>query len=233
MVSKVPIKRRLKNGFLRLIPPVLAGLTYCWQKSYARITVINGEFERAQAAAGKGCVYVTWHQRLFNLFFIKYRRPLTIMISRSRDGDMVSAVAEKFGFDTVRGSSSRGGATAMYQLIDKIRKNSSTSAGMLGDGPRGPARKLKLGTLKIAQETGIPVLPFVYSAKYHKLFASWDRFMLPLPFSPVVVIFGEPITIPAGVSGVELEDLRLQVETELMLLTEQSDAWWQKKQGGV
>ena len=221
------IKRRLKNFVLRKIPPIVAFLTYLWGKSCGRITVVNGDFEAELALSGRGCVYVTWHQRLLNLFFLKYRRPVTIMISRSKDGDLVAAVAEKLGFGTVRGSSSRGGATAMFQLIDKIKKTPVTSAGMLGDGPRGPARRLKLGTLRIAQATGVPIIPFAYGAKRHKLFASWDRFMLPFPFSPLVVCFGDPIYIPVAAANEEMETLRLQVETSLNNLTRRCDEWWQ------
>ncbi len=220
-------KRRFKSAVLKKIPPVVAALTYLWGKSCARITVVNGDFESALALSGRGCVYVTWHQRLLNLFFLKYRRPVTIMISRSKDGDLVAAVAERLGFGTVRGSSSRGGATAMFQLIDKIKKSPATAAGMLGDGPRGPARRLKLGTLKIAQETGVPIIPFAYGAKRHKLFASWDRFMLPFPFSPLVVCFGDPILVPAVVADDEMESLRLQVETALNDLARRCDDWWQ------
>ncbi len=219
-------KRRLKSTVLKKIPPIVAALTYLWGKSCTRITVLNGDFESELALSGRGCVYVTWHQRLLNLFFLKYRRPVTIMISRSKDGDLVAAVSEKLGFGTVRGSSSRGGVTAMFQLIDKIKKNPETAAGMLGDGPRGPARRLKPGTLKIAQATGVPIIPFAYSAKRHKLFASWDRFMMPFPFSPLVVIFGDPITIPASAGSDELEILRRQVEESLNDLTCRCDEWW-------
>ncbi len=83
-----------------------------------------------------------------------------------------------------------------------------------------------MGTLKIAQATGAPVLPLAYSAKRHKLFASWDRFMLPFPFSPLVVIFGEPIMVPAQTSDKELEELRLKVENSLNKITERCDFWW-------
>ncbi len=227
MASRSTFSRWLKNRSLRLVPLVASGLISAWAKSCSDITVVNGDLEAEWAAAGKGCVYVTWHQRLFNLFFLNYRRPVTIMISRSKDGDMAAGAAQRVGFSSVRGSSSRGGATAMYQLIELMRARPQICAGMLGDGPRGPARKLKIGSLKIAQATGVPVLPFAYGAKRHKLFASWDRFMMPLPFSPLVVIFGKPVTIPVQVSSQELEDLRLEVEESLNELTKRCDLWWQ------
>ena len=228
MLSYSPVSRWLKSKVLRLLPIAAAGLIRWWGKSCSAITVVNGDYEAERTAAGQGCVYVTWHQRFFNLYFLHHRRPLTIMISRSKDGDLAAGAAHRVGFATVRGSSSRGGATAMYQLIDVMRNRSATSAGMLGDGPKGPARKLKMGALKIAQATGAPILPFAYSAKRHKLFASWDRFMLPLPFSPLVVIFGEPLIVPSQASDKDLEELRLKVENSLNELTERCDLWWRK-----
>lgn len=228
MASRSLVSRWLKSKFLALVSIVAAALISGWAKSCSPVTIVNGEFEAGRAGAGQGCVYVTWHQRLFNLFFIKYRRPVTIMISRSKDGDLASGAAQRLGFASVRGSSSRGGATAMYQLIEQMRVNSETCAGMLGDGPRGPARKLKMGALKIAQATGVPIIPFAYGAKRHKLFASWDRFMVPLPFSPLVVVFGEPIMVPQMASNEELELLRLKVENSLDETARCCDRWWRK-----
>ncbi len=228
MSSSSPISRWLKSKSLHFVPVAAAGLLRWWGKSCSAITVVNGEFEAELAASGQGCVYVTWHQRLLNFFFLRNRRPLTIMISRSKDGELATGAVHRLGFGTVRGSSSRGGATAMFQLIEAMRNQPSTCAGMLGDGPKGPARKLKPGTLKIAQATGVPILPFTYSAKRHKLFASWDRFMIPFPFSPLVVIFSEPIMVPKAASNEELEVLRLKVENSLNEITERCDLWWQK-----
>ena len=229
MLSYSPVSRWLKSKTLRLVPIAAAALIHWWGKSFFAIKVVNGDFEAERAATGQGCVYVTWHQRLFNLYFLHHRRPLTIMISRSKDGELATGAVHRLGFATVRGSSSRGGATAMYQLIEAMQNEPSTCAGMLGDGPKGPARKLKLGTLKIAQATGAPILPFAYSAKRHKLFVSWDRFMLPLPFSPLVVIFGEPLIVPSQASDKEFEELRLKVENSLNELTERCDLWWRNR----
>ncbi|MCK5539602.1 MAG: lysophospholipid acyltransferase family protein [Deltaproteobacteria bacterium] len=228
MSSHSPLSRWLKNKILRLLPRVAAGLILWWGKSCSAITVVNGDVEVERAATGLGCVYVTWHQRLFNLYFIRHRRPITIMISRSKDGDLAAGAVHRLGFGTVRGSSSRGGATAMFQLIEAMCNQPSICAGMLGDGPKGPARRLKLGTLKIAQATGVPILPFAYSAKRHKLFASWDSFMFPYPFSPLVVIFGESFMVPSQSSDKELEELRLKVESSLNELTKRCDLWWRK-----
>ncbi|MBN2810033.1 MAG: lysophospholipid acyltransferase family protein [Deltaproteobacteria bacterium] len=228
MASHLSLSRRLKSRVLRLLPGTVALLIAGWGKSCSAIKVVDGELEAEWAGAGRGCVYVTWHQRLLNLYFLRYRRPITIMISRSSDGDLVAGAARHLGFASVRGSSSRGGATAMNELIAIMRVRPEVCAGMLGDGPRGPARKLKMGTLKIAQATGVPVLPFAYGAKRCKFFASWDRFMIPLPFSPLVMIFGEPIMVPETASNEDLEGLRLKIENSLNNLVQRCDSWWGK-----
>ncbi|MBN2706959.1 MAG: lysophospholipid acyltransferase family protein [Deltaproteobacteria bacterium] len=217
-------RRRLKNKLFNLLPPLVAALVRVWGRSCRRIRVVNGGFEENRVAAGRGCVYVTWHQRLFNIYFIRRPRRLSIMISRSRDGDLVAEVARRLGYESVRGSSSRGGSTAMTELVEKLRRRPGLGAGMLGDGPRGPARKLKPGAVRIAQLTGLPLLPVAYGARRAKLFASWDRFMLPLPFSPLVVIFGDPIWVPASTSTQVFEEIRRQVEDRLNELAEQCDA---------
>ncbi len=214
---------RLGRYLLPLIGGVLVRL---WGWSCFRIAVLNDEAERLRAAAGQGCIYVTWHQRLFNIYFFHHRRPITIMISRSRDGDLAARIAELLGFGTVRGSSSRGGPAAMLELIEGMKKNSGTCAGMLGDGPRGPARKLKMGTIRIAQATGAPIVPVAYSAKRCKFFSSWDRFLLPLPFSPLVVAFGEPVRVAENASAEELEDCRLRVEESLNRLATLCDGYF-------
>jgi lysophospholipid acyltransferase (LPLAT)-like uncharacterized protein len=151
---------------------------------------------------------------------------MTIMISRIRDVDLAAGEAELICFGTVRGSSSRGGPAAMLELIERMKKDPGTCAGMLGDGPRGPARRLKMGTIRIAQATGAPIVPVAYGAKRRKLFSSWDRFLLPLPFSPLVAAFGDPVLVPETASVEELEAYRLRVEESLNQLVGLCDGYF-------
>ncbi|NPA25331.1 MAG: lysophospholipid acyltransferase family protein [Deltaproteobacteria bacterium] len=226
MARPVAKSDRLSRLGRRLLPVAGSVLVRLWGWSCFRIAVLNDEDERLRAAAGQGCVYVTWHQRLFNIYFLHHRRPITIMISRSRDGDLAARVAELLGFGTVRGSSSRGGPAAMLELIEEMKKKPGTCAGMLGDGPRGPARKLKMGTIRIAQATGVPIVPVAYGAKRRKLFSSWDRFLLPLPFSPLVAAFGEPVLVPENAPAEELEVYRKRVEESLNRLVSLCDGYF-------
>lgn len=223
MTSKL-VRRWLVKFMAAGLAPLLAFLVCFWGKSFSRrMRVINGEVEASRFAAGQGCVYVTWHQRLFNSYFLKNRRPISIMISRSRDGDLVADLAQRLGFTSVRGSSSRGGGQALQEMVAVMKRQPELCAGILADGPRGPARKLKAGALKIAQLTGVPIQPVVYSAARAKFFASWDRFLLPWPFSPIVVIFGEPVNVPPEITPSEFETLRLEVENTLNQLAAEAD----------
>lgn len=136
------------------------------------------------------------------------------MISLSRDGDRVSAVAAALGVLPVRGSSSRGGSRALLECVRRLRSGHPTVH--IVDGPRGPAREIKPGLMILAQRAGIPVVP-LYAGSSRKWVAerSWDRMELPLPCSRVLYRLGEPRAVPAGADAAELERLRRELEAEM------------------
>lgn len=119
-------------------------------------------------------------------------RDVVAGISRSRDGDSISAVLGYLGFAApVRGSTSSGGAKALRQLIE--RSNAQHPIAMLVDGPRGPARRAKLGAAALAQSAKKALTPIGCDARPAIRFGSWDRTLLPLPFARVSLHFGEPL----------------------------------------
>ncbi len=89
------------------------------------------------------------------------------------------------------------------------------SGANIPDGPTGPARRLKWGTLFLAQRSGVPILPMSFSATHGKKFRSWDRFLLPMPFSRVTLVFGEPLRVPPNATEVEIARLAEQLENRL------------------
>jgi lysophospholipid acyltransferase (LPLAT)-like uncharacterized protein len=99
-------------------------------------------------------------------------------------------------------------------------------AGMMADGPTGPPRVLKMGSVKIARETGLPIIPMMYGAKRRFVFKSWDRYFLPLPFSKVVLIHGDQIFVPADADEEECERIRRRVETIMNEMADRCDRWW-------
>ena len=186
-----------------------------------RITIINPENETDHV------IYASWHQRLFpGLTFLSTRKPITIIISQSRDGEFVSKIVDILGWCSVRGSSTRGGLKALLKLKKLAR--SGYRVGHIVDGPSGPFGVVKPGLIYIAQITKLPIVPMIFSAQKKWTFTSWDRFMIPKPFSRVIYRFGDAIRIPEDLSEDEFEKKRLLVERSMKNLYEDTDLIWTK-----
>ena len=148
-----------------------------------------------------------------------------IMFSRSRDGELMAMFAEKLGVLAARGSSSRGGREALQTMLKFLSGPSPRKAATVLDGPRGPRFVAKRGMIVLAKEAGVPLLPIMASASPAvTLKKTWDKTMIPLPFSRVTVIYRDPWLIPKGLSSEELEAWRQAVEKTLNDMMEQADA---------
>jgi lysophospholipid acyltransferase (LPLAT)-like uncharacterized protein len=167
-------------------------------------------------------VAVTFHGiMLFPLYYSRHYHAV-IMVSRSWDGDLIDACLRRWGFDTTRGSSSRGGKEALAEMIDIVKERDWNSA-LAVDAPRGPARTAKIGAVILARETGRPVAPLVSWATRKIQFGSWDGMILPLPFSTIVLSFGKPAEVPQGLDEAGYEAIRSEMEAELNRVTRQAE----------
>jgi len=139
-------------------------------------------------------VVAMWHgDELGLVCFSRYYR-LATMTSWSKDGELMNYVLRKLGFATARGSSSRGGSSALRGLMRLARKGYSPVITV--DGPRGPVHKAKPGILELARVTGLPVFPCAMACTRHiPLHRSWDLADLPMPFAKVLIYWGDPIMI--------------------------------------
>jgi len=127
----------------------------------------------------------------------------------------------RFGFRSVRGSTTRGGVAALRALIRLGRSGSDLV--ITPDGPKGPRQIAQLGAVQLAQATGLPIVPLTFSCS-KKVFASWDRFLLPYPFSRGLFWWGEPIWVPREATAEELEAKRRELEAALNQITAEADA---------
>ncbi len=161
---------------------------------------------------GGAVLLCAWHQQFFPVIrhfrtYQKYRPSL--MISQSRDGTLIANIAARSGWLPVRGSSSRGGGTALREMIQQLQ--ATRLAAHIVDGPRGPAGMIKPGTIHLAQAAGAVIVPFYVSADRAWYFNSWDRFFLPRPFAHVTLRFGEMLTLDAaGKEDLEIYRQRLE-----------------------
>ena len=164
-----------------------------------------------------------WHNRLLLLPFVLKRylpnRRGAALISASRDGGLLAELVERFGYEVVRGSTSRQGASAIRQLADVIAEGKDVV--ITPDGPRGPAYELGQGIVFLAQQSGAAVVPInmEYTACWRV--RSWDRFILPKPFAKVRVIFGAPHVVRQTATGPEFETERLRLQNAMMQLVKQ------------
>ncbi len=141
----------------------------------------------------KSFIYAFWHNRLLYLIYSHRQQNISVMVSQSKDGEYISGVIHRFGFKTVRGSSSRGGRRAFVEMLRKLRENKI--AAIAPDGPHGPANKVQSGVIYLAQRSGCPIVPLTYGMKRKKVLSSWDKFIVPFPFNKGVVISGAPIYV--------------------------------------
>jgi lysophospholipid acyltransferase (LPLAT)-like uncharacterized protein len=163
-----------------------------------------------------------WHNRLLIFPFVLRRffpnRGGAALISASRDGDLLADAIKRFDFDVVRGSSSRLGASAILQLTDVLA--SGRDVVITPDGPRGPAYELGPGIIFLAQKSGAPVVPVNMEYSNCWRLKSWDRFILPCPFSKVRVIIGQSHHVRSTSTPDEFETERLRLQGAMMALVE-------------
>lgn len=135
-----------------------------------------------------------WHRHLLLTFYAYRGSRMNALVSRSRDGELIAQVLERFGVRASRGSSSRGGASGLRDLLRKARDGSDLV--LTPDGPRGPLRKVQPGVVRVAAASGLPLVPMAQAATRRKLLSSWDRMPVPLPGSSVHFVYGPALWVP-------------------------------------
>jgi len=162
---------------------------------------------------GRKGIVAVWHQRI--LLVVRYARRFSeftpaAMISQSRDGDLIADVCRRLNFRPVRGSSSRGGHEALAAMVKELSVHPVAVHAL--DGPRGPRGLIKAGIIRMAQHSGAPIIPVYISVNRAWTLGSWDRFLIPKPFSTVWVRWDKPIPVPAEPDDAAFETLRLNIE---------------------
>ena len=161
-------------------------------------------------------IVAVWHQRLLAAvaYVLKFRNfDPVIMISQSKDGELATRLARRFGFVPVRGSSSKGGTSALFAITEALKTNPTVIH--IVDGPRGPKGVVKPGLISMAGVSGAVILPLIVSAKKAWILGSWDRFMIPKPFSEVTIEWGRPFVVPRDSDPETHEEFRREIEMSL------------------
>ena len=161
-----------------------------------------------------------WHEGLLVAAYRWRGMGLVVPVSQSRDGELIAGVLRELGFaESPRGSSSRGGTSLLRNMIRMTR--AGTVFAILPDGPRGPARQVKPGVIALAIATGANVVPVGVAARRAHRFGSWDRALLPLPFTRVHCVYGAPLAVPKGAENID--ELEAELTAALNRVTAEAE----------
>ena len=218
-------KRKLGYAILRPIVKMVISI-FWWT---CRVDKIAGD-EYAQKLIEKGepIIPCYWHQmHIFGSWYMRklQKRSLKIgfLISPSVDGEVPAKIVESWGAVAIRGSSNRTGARALKDMYNTIIKD-KVSPVTTSDGPTGPIHEFKQGAILLAQLTQSPMLPIAYMATRYWELKTWDKFIIPKPFSRIVITVGEPHYIDKKLNAVEMEEERKKMETDMNNLIAQAKA---------
>lgn len=183
---------------------------------------INEDIPVRLQGDGKPVILALWHNRLAMMGFAwRQNNTVTVLASAHRDGQIIARILQRFGFATVSGSSSKGGAEALRQLVKML--NDGCAIGITPDGPRGPSGNAAPGLITMARLSGAPIVPMAYATTRFKRLKTWDRFFLPLPFGKGVFLWGDPIYVNKDASKADMEDMRLTVQQAIDNVTARAE----------
>lgn len=173
----------------------------------------NAEAYERHRRAGRPVIFVFWHGQLLPLVHYHRGEGIVVLVSEHADGEYITRIIRRYGFGTVRGSSTRGGTKGLKGLIRAARAGHDLA--LTPDGPRGPARVFKIGALGAAQATGLPVVPLAVGASAGWRLGSWDRFLVPRPLARVTIRYADPVEVPRDAGRHELEEIGKGIEETL------------------
>ncbi len=205
---------------LNILPPVVY-LFLVLLRATTRIEHVNKGATDRLRQRGEGFLACFWHGRLLAMPFAYDGGRLKVLISRHRDGEFIARVVRYFGIGAVRGSSSRGGVASLREILAELKEGNAVA--ITPDGPKGPRYQIKQGLIEIARITQRPIVPITYSASKKRLFNSWDRFVLPYPFSKILFLWGDPVYVARETDNERIEAIRRRVEETLVSLTDEAD----------
>jgi hypothetical protein len=171
---------------------------------------------------GSPFIVCFWHGRLLMMSHAwAYDRSFRMLISTHADGQLISKIIQNLGFKTINGSSQRGGSHALRKMTRAL--TNGDCIGLTPDGPRGPYMQAGMGAVILAKLSGVPILPLTYSVSKWRVLGSWDKFIIPMPFSKGIFIWGEPINVSKNTGKEELEEIRKLLESKLKNMTKEAD----------
>lgn len=189
----------------------------------ARFEVEGWEHHEQITKNGGLPIYNFWHERIFLTTYWWRKRRIVVMTSKSFDGEYIARFIQRFGYGAARGSSTRGGVGAVVKMKGLMRAGCTTAFTI--DGPKGPPRVAKMGSVLLAKMTGQPVLPVTMALRHYWTLPSWDSFQIPRPFTRAKVYVAPPIYVSADADEAELQAKRDELQSVLEDLDRRAEEW--------
>lgn len=189
-----------------------------------RVRVFGREIEEnyLRENPGKGLLYASWHRGLFYFVYFYRNLKFVVMASASKDGELAAQATKRFGWAPVRGSSSRRGSEALVEMRRLFEKGHC--GGLVVDAPTGPPYIAKIGIIILAKRTGLPLIPVMWNVDRCWRLKSWDRSIIPKPFSKIVYMYDDRfIHVPKDASEEECEEYRKKLDDVLHRMQYQTD----------
>ena len=204
----------IQRVILAVFPPVFSALLWLVSRTWrfeviaeeGVIPVVYGEVPGPE-------IYCFWHQCVLPCTVYFTHSHAVILISKSFDGELITRILKIWGFDAVRGSSSRGAREGLLGHAEVVR--TGRTAIFTADGPRGPIYQTKMGPIKLAQMTGAPIGAFYLLPQRAWTASSWDRFLIPKPFTKICVSWAQWTRVPADLASEEFEPKRQELNAAL------------------
>lgn len=215
---------RIRSRFITRLAARLAVISMRMLFGTCRVKMIADDMRVNcyKDTGGERFLYSVWHDQILTTVFSGRPQSMAGLVSKHQDGSYLSETLEMVGITPVRGSTSRGGARAMRELLDRAEK---LHVCITPDGPRGPRHELKMGIVFLASHSGRSIIPAVYSCKRCWRFqGNWTDMMIPKPFTTIYVCGGMPFHVPSGLDRDELDAYRLKLQDEMNRLEQQADA---------
>ena len=189
-----------------------------------RAEAIGWENWEAARQAGKGLIYTFWHREIFAATWFWRKRGIVVMTSQNFDGEIIARIIIKQGYGAARGSSSRGAARALVEMVRCLRRGSD--AAFTIDGPRGPRFVAKPGSVQLAKSTGAAILCFHAAVRRAFVFRkTWDLTEFPYPFTRAATFIAPPIFVSPDADRDELARKLQEVQTTLDELRTRAERW--------
>ncbi|MCL4484940.1 MAG: lysophospholipid acyltransferase family protein [Nitrospirae bacterium] len=171
---------------------------------------------RQRYVRDEGMLISFWHNQLLAMPYLYFGKPFRIstLVSLSKDGELTTHILRRWGIGTVRGSSTRGGISALKELL-RLAKNPHHHLVLTPDGPKGPPFQIKDGLLVLAQKSGRPIIPLAVSFQRYVQLNSWDGFLIPLPFTKAYFVCGDPVHITEVLDEEGMEEARKRMTKSL------------------